>query len=97
MKPPARFTFSLFNLLIGCTVAAVLLTVVGLAWRGVGWAQGASWALLAWLLALLIGAVLTGMLLYLARRLASGRSKLLVAARQPLPSVPVPVREGATE
>ncbi len=100
MKSPARFTFSLFNLLVSCTVAAVLLTVVGLAWRGVGWAGGASWALLAWLSALLIGAALTWMLLFLARRLGSRRIKLSAAKRpplQPLPPVPVQAPAGATE
>lgn len=100
MKLPARFSFSLFSLFVGCTVAAVLLTVAGLAWRGVGWAIGAGWGLIAWLIAMVIGAGLTWLFLIFARRLASGRSRLLAAKalprQMPLPA-PSISSEGAIE
>jgi|GEM_PF-5757338 len=51
-------TFSLRSLFVWCSVAAALLAVVGLGFRGIEWASGASWALLGGLITMFCLALL---------------------------------------
>jgi hypothetical protein len=82
----SRFTFSLSGLLLGCAVAAAVLTIAGLAWRGTGWASGAGWAVAAWLVALGVMTGFTGLLLLVAGRLARSRARWMV--EWPRPAAP---------
>jgi hypothetical protein len=40
-----RASFSLRNLFIWCSFAAIVLAIVGLGFRGVAWARGATWGM----------------------------------------------------
>ena len=55
MKSKKRF--SLRSLFLWCSVAAALLSVVGLGYRGVEWASGSSWRCWQGLIALVISAL----------------------------------------
>ncbi len=68
-------TFSLQNLFVWCSLAAILLAVLGLGFRGVQWAEGASWGMLFILTLILVQTVIYWILYLVALALEFRREK----------------------
>lgn len=62
----SKKSFSLRSLFLWCSIAAALLAVVGLGYRGIDWAVGASWALLAALITMVTISILYWLAYYVA-------------------------------